>query len=40
MKYSVEWNGRTDNAAVATGVYSARIVHNGAARTKKMVRLN
>jgi flagellar hook assembly protein FlgD len=38
--YSIEWDGRTNNGdAVASGVYFARIEHNGATRTKKMVLL-
>jgi hypothetical protein len=38
--YSVDWDGRTTDAAVAaSGVYFARIEHNGATRTKKMVLL-
>jgi len=38
--YSVDWDGRTTNAAVAaSGVYFARIEQNGATRTKKMVLL-
>ncbi|HEU4365582.1 MAG TPA: SBBP repeat-containing protein [Candidatus Krumholzibacteria bacterium] len=38
--YSIEWNGRReDGAAVASGVYFARIEHDGTARSKKMVLL-
>ena len=38
--YSVDWDGRTEDAAVAaSGVYFARIEHNGAMRSKKMVLL-
>lgn len=38
--YSASWEGRTNDAAVAaSGVYFARIEHNGATRTKKMVLL-
>jgi flagellar hook assembly protein FlgD len=38
--YSVEWDGRTENAAVAaSGVYFARIEHSSGTRTKKMVLL-
>jgi hypothetical protein len=38
--YSVQWDGRTDNAAVAaSGVYFARIEHSSGTRTKKMVLL-
>jgi hypothetical protein len=38
--YSVDWDGRTKNGdAVASGLYFARIEHNGATRTKKMVLL-
>jgi hypothetical protein len=38
--YSVEWDGRTEDAAyAASGVYFARIEQNGATRTKKMVLL-
>ena len=38
--YSLEWNGRADTGAPASsGVYFARIEHNGATRTKKMVLL-
>jgi hypothetical protein len=38
--YSVTWDGRTDDAAVAaSGVYFARIEHNGATRTRKMMLL-
>ncbi len=38
--YRMEWNGRTDGGtAVSSGIYFARIEHNGAARTKKMVLL-
>jgi FlgD Ig-like domain len=38
--YSVDWDGRTDDAAgAASGIYFARIEHNGAVRSKKMVLL-
>ena len=38
--YSIDWDGRTDDAAVAaSGVYFARITHNGAVRSQKMVLL-
>ncbi len=38
--YSVDWDGRTDNAAVAaSGVYFARIEHNATTRSKKMMLL-
>jgi len=38
--YSVEWDGKTKNAAVAaSGIYFARITQNGETRTKKMVML-
>ncbi len=38
--YSIDWDGRTTDAAgAASGVYFARIEHNGATRTKKMVLL-
>jgi len=38
--YSVEWDGKTKNAAVAaSGLYFARISHDGTTRTKKMVLL-
>jgi hypothetical protein len=38
--YSIDWDGRTDDAAVAaSGLYFARISHDGTARTKKMVLL-
>ncbi len=38
--YRMEWNGRTDGGtAVSSGIYFARIEHNGAARTKKLVLL-
>ena len=38
--YSIDWDGRTDGAAVAaSGLYFARISHDGTTRTKKMVLL-
>jgi flagellar hook assembly protein FlgD len=38
--YSMEWNGRGDGGTpVSSGVYFARVEHNGATRTKKMVLL-
>ena len=38
--YSVDWDGRTDDAAVAaSGVYFARIEHASGTRSKKMVLL-
>jgi flagellar hook assembly protein FlgD len=38
--YSIDWNGRTNAGAIASsGVYFARIEHNGVVRTKKMVLL-
>lgn len=38
--YSVIWDGRTDDAALAaSGVYFARIDQNGIMRTKKMLLL-
>jgi hypothetical protein len=38
--FSVDWDGRAAGASVAaSGVYFARIEHNGAARSKKMVLL-
>ena len=38
--YRVEWNGRADSGAmVSSGIYFARIEHNGAVRSKKMVLL-
>ena len=38
--YTVDWDGRTDNAAVAaSGVYFARIEHASGTRSKKMVLL-
>jgi flagellar hook assembly protein FlgD len=38
--YTADWNGRTDRGSVvASGVYFARIEHNGAMRAKKMVLL-
>jgi hypothetical protein len=38
--YSVDWDGRADNAAVAaSGVYFARIEHASGTRSKKMVML-
>jgi flagellar hook assembly protein FlgD len=38
--YRMEWNGRADSGAtVSSGVYFARIEHNGSVRTKKMVLL-
>ena len=38
--YSLEWDGRADTGASASsGVYFARVDHNGATRTKKMVLL-
>jgi hypothetical protein len=38
--YSVDWDGRTDGAAVAaSGVYFARIEHASGTRSKKMVML-
>ena len=38
--YSVDWDGRADNgAAVASGLYFARIEHASGVRTKKMVLL-
>lgn len=38
--YSLEWDGRADGGAtVGSGVYFARIEHNGASRSKKMVLL-
>lgn len=38
--YSVQWDGRTGGATSApSGVYFARIEHNGIVRTKKMVLL-
>ena len=40
MAYRIDWDGRTDaGATVSSGVYFARIVHNGVARSKKMVML-
>ncbi len=36
--YSVEWDGRADGGGrVSSGIYFARIEHNGATRSKKMV---
>jgi hypothetical protein len=38
--YRVEWNGRADSGAmVSSGIYFARIEHNGAERSRKMVLL-
>jgi hypothetical protein len=38
--YRVTWSGRAeDGAVVSSGIYFARIEHNGAVRTKKMVLL-
>ena len=38
--FRVEWDGRADNGAtVGSGVYFARIEHNGATRSKKMLLL-
>jgi flagellar hook assembly protein FlgD len=38
--YSIDWDGRTDDAAAAaSGLYFARITQAGASRTKKMVLL-
>jgi flagellar hook assembly protein FlgD len=38
--YSVEWDGRdADGTVVGSGMYFARIEHNGAMRSKKMVLL-
>jgi hypothetical protein len=38
--YSMEWNGRGDGGTpVSSGVYLARVEHNGATSTKKMVLL-
>ena len=38
--YTIEWDGRADTGVTAaSGVYFARIEHNGATRSKKMVLL-
>jgi hypothetical protein len=38
--YMMEWDGGTDTAGIAaSGIYFARIKHNGVTRTKKMVLL-
>jgi len=37
--YSIDWDGHAKNDAVASGVYFARITHNGETQTKKMVLL-
>jgi len=37
--YSVTWNGIANGSPVSSGVYFARIEHNGVARSKKMVLL-
>ena len=38
--YSVEWNGRADDGTpVGSGIYFARIEHDGATRTRKMLLL-
>jgi len=37
--YTIEWNGLANGTAVSSGVYFARIEHNGTTRSKKMVLL-
>ena len=37
--YTIEWDGLANGSAVSSGVYLARIEHNGVNRSKKMVLL-
>jgi hypothetical protein len=37
--YTIDWDGRTDSAVAASGVYFARIEHASGTRSKKMVLL-